>query len=824
MEKLYADVILPLPLESTYTYSLPADFSSEVCVGCRLIVPFGAHKFYSALVVKTHNIKPPYKTKEAIELLDKSPLVLPAQLDLWRWIADYYLCSMGDVYKAALPSGLKLASESVILLEEDYEAETPLGVPEQTVFNVLESESPLSILELQRKTGIQSIMPVVRRLMEKGAVRMKEEMRRTFRSRTVSCIRLAENHFDEEVVLKDLTSLRKSPKQHALLQTYADMSGLCAALRLHNYSLLKEISRQELLKQAGCTPAILRSLLEKGILEVWQKVVGRLSAEHIPSELITFPLSETQQKAKQQIEDAWHTHDVCLLHGVTGSGKTEIYIHLIQDMLAQGKQVLYMLPEIVLTAQLTERLQRVFGNRLGVYHSRYPDAERVEVYQKMLSDKPYDIVVGVRSSIFLPFRNLGLIIIDEEHETSFKQQDPAPRYHARNTALVLAKQTGAKTLLGTATPSLESYYNALRGKYALVQINTRYQDVQLPTIELANIRELRHRREMVSAFSPLLLNRIRQALEQHRQVILFQNRRGFAPVQECPECGWSPRCMKCDVSLTYHRNMRQMVCHYCGSSYAIPTVCPNCGCTDIRNRGYGTERVEEELQNLFPDARIARMDLDTTGSRQNYERILHDFQHGATDILVGTQMVTKGLDFDRVSVVGILNAGTMLNQPDFRSHERAFSMMEQVAGRAGRKGAQGIVVLQTMDMDASVIHQVCQHDYKAMFTEQLEERKLFMYPPYCRLIYVKLKHRDETTVEKLSSETASLLRTLFGERVLGPDTPPVGWVRNMHIRQLVLKIELTLSMSTVRQKLRQLQKHLMARQEYSAAQFVYDVD
>lgn len=536
------------------------------------------------------------------------------------------------------------------------------------------------------------------------------------------------------------------------------------------------------------------------------------------------PLTDIQQQAMESILEQWQTHDVCLLHGVTSSGKTEIYIHLMQKAIEAGKQVLFMLPEIVLTAQLTERLRRVFGDRLGVYHSRYPDKARVELYQKMLTDAPYDIVVGVRSSIFLPFRRLGLLIIDEEHETSFKQQEPAPRYHARNTALVLAKQAGAKALLGSATPSLESYHNAQVGKYGLVTLKTRYAGMQLPDIEIVDVQEMRRKKLMPGVFSPQLLAHIRKALEQRQQVILFQNRRGYAPVMECRECGWTPRCEKCDVSLTVHRGLRQMVCHYCGKTYDIPTKCPNCEGNSLSSRGYGTERIEEQLQTILPEARIARMDLDTTRSRQNYEQILHDFEQGNTDILIGTQMVTKGLDFDRVSLVGILSADTMLSQPDFRSYERAFQLMEQVAGRAGRKEAVGHVVLQTRDAGNDIVRQVVSHDYEGMYAQQAEERELFRYPPFCRVIFIYLKHRDESVAEQLATDFAALLRQVFGDRVLGPDTPPVSRVQRLHIRKLILKMELTAPMPAVRERLTALQSQVLAMPGYRSAQVYYDVD
>lgn len=820
----FADVILPLPLEGTFTYSLPGTFANLVQVGCRIIVPFGTTKFYSAIVVKLHDTLPSYNTKEAMELLDSSPIVTPAQLKLWSWIADYYLCTIGEVYKAALPSGMKLESESSVMYNEEFIADDTLSPSEEKILEALEEETTQALSSLQKKTGIRNILPIVKRLLEKGAIRMKEEVKRTYKPRYATYVRITDPYFSEEKLNETLTQLKRSAKQSELLLGYASLSGLSAALALQNQQLLKEISRQELVECTACTPGVLKALCQKGILELYQKPIGRIVQQNLPTELIMHPLSEDQLRAKDQIKEVWKHQDVCLLHGVTSSGKTEVYIHLIKEVIEKGKQVLFMLPEIVLTAQLTDRLKRVFGDRLGVYHSRYPDAERVEVYQKMLSDAPYDIIVGVRSSVFLPFRNLGLIIIDEEHETSFKQQDPAPRYQARNVALVMAKAAKAKTLLGSATPSLESYYNAETGKFGLVQLHKRYGNVLLPRIEVVDIREMARKKMMNGPFTPQLIERIREALQQHKQVILFQNRRGYAPMMECRTCGWVPRCQKCDVSLTLHRNMRQLTCHYCGASYPIPQKCPNCGEQNLMGKGYGTERIEDCLQIIFPTARIARMDLDTTRSRMRYEQIIDDFQHFRTDILVGTQMVTKGLDFEKVSVVGILNAGTMLSQPDFRSYEHAFQMMEQVAGRAGRKNEQGYVVLQTQDTEASAIKQVVQHDYTAMYKEQMEERSLFNYPPYCRLIYVYMKHRDERVLESLSRDYANLLQKIFGQRILGPDTPPIAKVQMMFIRKIIIKIELTASIAEARKRLREIQQYVTNLPQYKSALIYYDVD
>ena len=820
----FADVILPLPLEGTFTYSLPKSFSSLVQVGCRIIVPFGTAKYYSAIVMKLHDNIPTYTTKVALELLDSSPIVTTEQLKLWGWIAEFYLCTIGDVYKAALPGGLKLESESSVMYNEEFIADNTLSPSEEKIIQALEEQTEQTLSTLQRKTGIKNILAVIKRLLDKNAVRIKEEVKRTYKPKFATYIRLADSYFDESLFNETLTQLKRSVKQADLLLKYASLSGLSAALSLQNYQLLKEITKQELLELATCTPSVLKALCQKGIMEQYQKPIGRLAQQNLPTELIMYPLSEDQSRAKKEIQEAWKQQDVCLLHGVTGSGKTEVYIHLIKEMIEEGKQVLFMLPEIVLTAQLTDRLKRVFGDRLGVYHSRYPDAERVEVYQKMLSENPFDIIVGVRSSIFLPFRNLGLIIIDEEHETSFKQQDPAPRYQARNVALMLAKNVKAKTLLGSATPSLESYYNAKTGKYGLVELHKRYGNIQLPQIEVVNMREMAKKKMMNGPFTPQLIERIRGALQQNKQVILFQNRRGYAPMMECKTCGWVPRCQKCDVSLTLHRNMRQLVCHYCGATYPIPLLCPNCEEQNLLSKGYGTERIEDSIQNIFPMAKIARMDLDTTRSRLHYEKIISDFQHQKTDILVGTQMVTKGLDFERVSVVGILNASNMLNQPDFRSYERAFQMMEPVAGRAGRKDEQGYVVLQTQDTDASAIKQVVQHNYTAMFEEQVQERKLFNYPPYCRLIYVYMKHRNDRVLESLSRDYANILKKVFGQRILGPDTPPITKVQMMYVRKIIVKIELTASIAEARNRLRELHQYITGLPQYKSALIYYDVD
>lgn len=819
----YADVILPLPLADSFTYALPPEMASQVRVGSRLIVPFGTKKFYTAIVVALHDNEPSYTTKEATELLDATPVVLPQQLSLWRWIADYYLCTLGEVYKAALPSGMKLESETSVVLLDSFADESSLSPNEQRVVEALAQKKELSLASLQKETGIRSILPLVRGLLDKGALQMKEEVRRNYKARTIPCVTISLEYFDESHLQQAQMQLVRTPRQLVLLSRYAELSGLTAAVKMKNRAVLREVTRQELLGE-DFSPALLKALVQRGILQSYLKEVGRLSTEPMPDGLFMHPLSEAQQKAMNAINEQWKQRPICLLHGVTGSGKTEVYIHLIQQALDRGEQTLFLLPEIVLTAQLTERLRRVFGNRLGVYHSRYSDAERVEVYQKMLSDEPYDIIVGVRSSVFLPFRKLGLLIIDEEHETSFKQAEPAPRYHGRNVALVLAQQMKARTLLGTATPSMETYYNAQQGKYGLVTLSTRFSDVALPRIEVVDMLEVKRKKLNEGPFSPRLLEEIDRTLDAGRQAILFLNRRGYAPVMECHVCGWVPRCQKCDVSLTLHRTAGLMTCHYCGTNYAIPPRCPQCENDDLRGVGYGTERIEQLLQSRFPKARIARMDLDTTRSKTGYETILSDFQHGRTDILVGTQMVVKGLDFERVAMVGIINASAMLSQPDFRSAERAFQMMEQVAGRAGRKDQQGTVILQTMDVQSPVIEQVVQHNYVQMFSQQLADRQNFHYPPFCHIVHVYVKHRDERLLEELTANLGALLRQVFGQRVLGPDTPPVSRVQLLYIRQLLVKVELTASLAEARKRLRAIQQHILSQPKYRSAQVYYDVD
>ena len=745
---LYADVILPVPLQGTFTYAVAE--GQTVQVGVRVLVPFGRGKTYVGLVARVHDEAPQgYQVKAIIDVMDAEPIVTAKQLQMWQWISDYYLSPIGEVYKAALPAGLKA--------EDGYKPKT------------------------------------------ETYVRLTEQYR------NVTALHIA------------LNVLSRARNQ---LEAFTEYLALSHWDEVEQGIEPVEVTREELMNVSGASAATLKQLEKRQMLEFYEMEVGRLNhgGPYCP-ELIK-PLSLAQQDAYNGILMSMMKKQVTLLHGVTSSGKTEIYIHLIQHALDRKEQVLYLLPEIALTVQLMQRLQRVFGDRLGIYHSKYSDAERVEIWQKQLSANPYDVILGARSAVFLPFQRLGLVIVDEEHETSFKQQDPAPRYHARSVAIML----GAKVLLGTATPSLESYHNAKSGKYGLVELKERYQQIELPEIQVVDTADLQHRKMMAGPFSPLLLTRVREALERGEQAILFQNRRGFAPQIECRQCGWVPTCQHCDVSLTYHRQLNQLTCHYCGYTYRVPTECPCCGSTDLRTRGYGTEKIEEQVREAFPEAHIARMDLDTTRTRNAYERIISDFSAGRTNILIGTQMVTKGLDFDKVSVVGIINADTMLNYPDFPAYEHAFMMMAQVSGRAGRKNKRGLVILQTKQKDVPVIQQVVHNDYVALYKDLIAERQVFHYPPYYRLIYVFLRHRQDTTVNTAAIEIGSRLRQWFGARVLGPDKPSVAKVKSQNIRKLVLKLENGIDMKKVREYLLMAQSQILADKRYTSLQIFFDVD
>lgn len=770
----YVEVILPLPLEGTFTYVVPDALFDKVVPCVRLLVPFGKTKTYIG-ICDTYPSDHPNNNydndgieyKAILAILDDGPVLLPQQLQLWHWIANYYMSPIGDVYKAALPSGLK---------GED-----------------------------------------------------------TYKPHTEEYVCLGKQFRGEQELHIALDGLARATKQQKVLMSYLELSGIANVPELvstdvtqtdnKQHNQLRAVSKDELRNTTHCSLAIINSLIEKGILQTYRKEVSRLNNGYDKLQPNAIhALNDAQTIAYDKILLQMMAHNVTILHGVTSSGKTEIYIHLIFKALQEHKQVLYLLPEIALTVQITNRLRCVFGNKLGIYHSRYNDEERVEIWQKQLSNEPYEVILGARSAVFLPFQQLGLVIIDEEHENSFKQQDPAPRYHARSVAIVLAQMYGAKTLLGTATPSIESYRNAQLGKYGLVTLSQRYKDIQLPTIEVVDIKDLRRRKLMSGPFSPRLIAAVRDALQRGEQAILFQNRRGFAPMIECRTCGWVPHCPNCDVSLTYHKSMNVLTCHYCGYTERVPEQCPNCESKDIKGRGYGTEKIEDEIMEVFPDARIARMDLDTTRTKNAYERLINDFSAGKTNLLIGTQMVSKGLDFDHVSVVGILDADNMLNYPDFRAYEHAFTMMAQVSGRAGRKGKQGLVILQTRNPELSVIRQVVNNDYAAFYKSQLKERADFHYPPFFHLIYIYLKHRNNDIVESASMELGSRIREIFGNRVLGPDKPTVARVKTLHIRKIMLKLENGIDYKLAKQYLRSIRDTMMKEKRYGALTIYFDVD
>ncbi len=821
----YVSVILPVPVKGSFTYALPSDGGCRVAVGCRVVVPFGTDKLYTGIVAEISDTPPAgdFKIREVSEVLDTAPVVGQPELRLWHWMADYYMCSVGDVMKAALPSGMKLASETTVRLAEGFADFDSLTKSEAAITDLLRSGKGATIAQMQKSVPRSGLMRGVRSLMDKGAVEVSETLEKTYKPKKEMHVRLCPSYMNQAALDSLLQSLAKTPRRLAIIAKLIEMSGVTAALKLKNPKLLCEVSRADLLKESGAASSALLGLKAKGVVETYDFEVKRLHAfTGSVNDQIT--LSPAQQGAFDGICRSLSDKGVCLLHGVTSSGKTEIYIQLMKRCLAQGKRVLYMLPEIALTTQITKRLQRVFGDRLGVCHSKFPDAERVEIWRKQMGDKPYDIILGARSSLFLPQRDLGLVIVDEEHETSYKQQDPAPRYNGRDTAIVLARLHGAKVVLGSATPSVESFFNAERGKYGYVRLDKRFGDMMLPLVKVADVQDLMRRKMMKPPFTPLLEEEMRKALEVGEQIILFQNRRGYAPVLECATCGWVPTCQYCDVSLTYHRNDNRLHCHYCGNTFSVPEKCPSCEGQDLHAHGFGTEKIEEEVQRRFPKARTARMDLDTTRSRNSYERIISDFAAGRTDILIGTQMVSKGLDFDNVRVVGILDADAMLSVPDFRAHERAFQMMSQVAGRAGRRAKRGLVVLQTKHADYPIVQHVVDDNYRAMYEAQLAERRQFYYPPYYRLIYIWLRHRDEAVVNGAAALTAQLLLQAFGGGVLGPDKPPVAKIHMLHLRKAALKVPPSMPVAEVRAKLNEVASRVNSERRYRSVAIYFDVD
>lgn len=818
MPERFADIILPLPLANSYTYKIPDELAEKVKIGMRVVVPFGAKKIYTGIVRYIHLVAPAVASvKDIVALLDAEPILRRPQLEFWEWIANYYMAFIGDVYSAAVPAGLKLESETTITLNEDFEAEAPFPDKELRLYNALTDGKPHSITELTRITGINTILPTVKNLIEKGAVSVSEELKTAYKPKKITCVRLSGQAQSEEQLQTVFESLKRSQKQLSLLMAYLDLS------RHLSKSGRREITKKELLEQSEASSAVFDALLQKNILHAYTIEISRLDASQPVVQPLAI-LNSFQQTAYQSILAQLKEKNVVLLHGVTSSGKTEIYTHLIAEMLKLGRQVLYLVPEIGLTTQLTQRLEKVFGNKLGVYHSKFSDNERVEIWNNLLYNKGFDLILGVRSSIFLPFRDLGLVIVDEEHENSYKQYDPAPRYHARNAAIVLAGMHGAKTVLGSATPAIESYQNASSGKYGLVELAKRHEEIELPEIVTIDLKESYRKKEITGHFSDKLTEKINGALARKEQVILFQNRRGYAPYIECRQCAFVPRCPHCDVSLTYHKHFDLLTCHYCGYTHKVPEICPSCHTPSLQTKGFGTEQIEEEIKTLFPNAKAARFDLDSVRTRRGFEKIIHDFEAHAIDILIGTQMVTKGLDFGDVSLVGILNAGNLLFYPDFRAHERAFQLLAQVSGRAGRKTKQGLVLLQTPETEHPVIRQVMANDYKAMFATQMRERHDFRYPPYFRLINIVVKHRDANTNNVAANLMAEELKAMLGNRVIGPNVPPVGRIQNWYIKNILLKMESTASSDAVKEIVRGVVAKITADSRFKSLQVHYDVD
>lgn len=793
MNTIFVDVILPLSLPNTYTYRVPRELNDQITVGKRVVVQFGKSKMYSALVKQLHHKAPiEYEAKYIDEILDDAPIVTQTQFEFWDWVANYYMCFPGDVMNAALPGGFKLNSETKLVWIDTSEKDlNSLTDQEYLVHEALENNEVLTLQDVSNILGKKTVYPIIKSLLKKEFIALHEELQEKYKPRMVSFIQLHNQYKNEKNLRKLFDELSKAPKQLELLMKYVELSRILS-------DSPKPVKKVLLQKAAQASSAQVNTLVKKRIFSIHDKEEGRLAEYELETQQ-AHELSDAQQQAFEQINSEFEQKDICLLHGVTGSGKTEVYVKLIADAISKGKQVLYLLPEIALTTQIINRLQRFFGNKIGVYHSKFNQNERVEVWQNLLLKKQYDIVLGARSSLFLPFTDLGLIIIDEEHESTFKQYEPAPRYNARDAATVLAKRHGAKVLLGSATPSVETYINAHEKRFGLVELTKRFSGVQLPEIFVADLKNATKKREMKGHFSPLLIKSMEEAFENDEQVILFQNRRGFSPFIQCETCGWTPQCKRCDVGLTYHKYQHRLKCHYCGYEAHMPKTCSACGSTEVKLKGFGTEKIEDDLQIMFPNIRVARMDLDTTRAKHAYQRIINDFEDRQIDVLVGTQMVTKGLDFDNVSLVGIMNADFMLNFQDFRAHEKSYQLMSQVAGRAGRKEKRGKVIIQSFDPYHPIIRNVIQHEYHEMFRQQVLERRNFQYPPFYKMIKFTFKHRDIEKVSQGAHHFAKHMKKIFGPRILGPEFPPIKRIRNLYHMQLILKVEKTRSFKKARE-------------------------
>ena len=826
MEKkiFYIDVLLPLPLPKLYTYKIPSDFVDDIKIGIRVVVQFGRKKIYTALVYKIHNTPPEnYSPKEILSIIDKYPIVNNFQIDFWDWLSEYYMCFKGDIMNAALPSAFKLESETKIFLNPDFNRDySLLNDKEYLVVEALEIQNILTITEVSKILNIKSVISLIKNLIEKHIVIVEEEIKDKYKPKIQSYVKLADKYKNEDN-LKELfdTLDKRAHKQLELLMAF---------IRFKQQDK-KEIIKSELIKSAQASAAQYNVLVKKGVFITEKKVVSRFKKYENGISSHNIILNDDQKKAFDEIKENFKEKNVVLLHGVTSSGKTEIYIKLINEYISQGKQVLYLLPEIALTTQIINRLRKYFGDKIGVYHSKYNENEKAEIWYKVLNnynikkEVKYQVILGARSAVFLPFSNLGLIIVDEEHDSSYKQYEPSPHYNARDSAIYLAKLHNAKTLLGSATPCVETYFNAKTGKYALVELNSRYGGVQMPEIFVADLKMETRRKTMKSFFSSLLLKYIQDALDKKEQIILFQNRRGFSLRVECEKCGWTPQCKNCDVSLVYHKYFNKMLCHYCGYSIDVPERCPVCGSPVIKMKGFGTEQIEEELSILFPDINIGRLDFDTTRSKNAYQKIIYDFEDHNIDVLIGTQMVTKGLDFGNVSAVGILNADNMLGFPDFRAFERSYQLIAQVSGRAGRKQKRGVVIVQTYNPYNSIIRYAIDNDYQAMYKSQILERKNFNYPPFCRLIKITLKHKDSQLLNEAANILSRIFRNYLGKRILGPVYPVIPRIRNYYLKEMLIKIEKGRSLPEIKTQIKEnIDTFYLKNKKFSSVRIIVDVD
>ncbi len=818
---LFAEVLLPIPVPGTFTYRVPFELNDRVKIGQRAVVQFGKSKIMSGLIVDLTETVPQCEVKYLMDLLDVQPIINEKQLKFWDWIRTYYMCHLGEVMQAALPSAMKLSSESMVALSPDFELDAmALNDFEYMIVEALQIQPKIAISEVSKIIGFKKVMPLIHTMMEKGIVVIEEELNEKYKAKYERFVRLSADYRDEQKLSELMDALTKRAyKQLEVLLAFITLGGDCD----------NDVLATELLKKANANSTILKTMAEKGIFEVYEKKVSRLKEFKVQTDVSTIQLTDAQQNAFDQIKQGFGENKPVLLHGVTSSGKTEIYIKLIQEAIDKGKQVLYLLPEIALTAQIINRLKQYFGDRLGVYHSRYGANERVEVLEQVrdfaqTKSNRRQIIIGSRSAIFLPYSDIGLIIVDEEHDSSFKQIDPSPRYNARDAAIVLAAMHKAKILLGSATPSYESYFNALSKRYKLVEITERFGGVQMPEIILSDMRVEKRRKTMQADFGGTLVDAMKETLEEKNQVILFQNRRGFSLRLECDDCHYVPQCINCDVSLIYHKQQNVLRCHYCGYTTTVPTECPSCHSTNIKMHGFGTEKIEEDLQLVMPDAKVARLDLDTTRSKNDYQNILEHFQDKETDILVGTQMVTKGLDFDSVKVVGILNADNMLSFPDFRAHERSFQLMSQVAGRAGRKGKQGRVIIQTYEPAHPVLQDVLNNDFRGLYEKQMIIRNQFGYPPFYRIVLIRLKHKDYQKLNPAAAELASQLRAIFKQDLLGPEYPVVSRVKNMYIKQMLVKFRREHNAQAIKNLIAEQIRLFQQNLDYKSVQIQIDVD